>query len=66
MKTLLVFNLPDDQLDLELAQNARRYQSALWEINNYRRVLSKFEERAEIPTQEVINKLLELLKDTDI
>ena len=42
MKAILEFNLPDDQDEHELAINARKYYSVLWELDQYLRNKTKY------------------------
>ena len=37
MKATLEFNLPEDQIDFDLAVNGTKAQSALWEMDQYLR-----------------------------
>lgn len=62
-KAILEFSLPEEAEEYKLALKAGEYQSILWEVSNYARSLRKYEERDSIPTQEIVDKLNELLAD---
>jgi len=59
----LNFNLPEENYDFKLASNAAAFMLACDDIRNYARQLRKYEERKEIPTEEVSEKLYELLSE---
>lgn len=59
----LTFNLPEETYDFELANNASKYMLACEDVKNYARHLRKYEERKEIPTEEVFEKLYEFLSE---
>ena len=37
MEAILKFNLPDDQIDFDLAVNGSKWMGAMWELNNWLR-----------------------------
>jgi hypothetical protein len=41
-EAILKFNLPEDQDDFELATNASKYYSVLWELDQYLRSKVKY------------------------
>lgn len=59
----LTFNLPEENYDFELATNAVKFMLACDDIRQYARTLRKYEERKEIPTEEVSEKLYEFLSE---
>lgn len=42
MKAILEFNLPEDQSDFDLAVNAAKVQSTLWEFDQWLRAQYKY------------------------
>ena len=42
MKAILEFDLPDDQYDFESAINGYKWESAMWEMNQYLRSVTKY------------------------
>jgi len=42
MKAILEFNLPDDEQEYNLANNAMRFWSVLWELDNVLRANTKY------------------------
>lgn len=42
MKAILEFNLPDDDQEYDLANNAMRFWSVLWELDNVLRANTKY------------------------
>lgn len=42
MKAILEFDLPDDQSDFESAINGYKWESAMWEMNQYLRSVTKY------------------------
>lgn len=51
------FDAIEEQNDIALCTNRYKLASILEEISNYRRNLYKYEEREQIPTEEIVNKL---------
>jgi hypothetical protein len=47
MEAILKFNLPEDQSDFDLAVNASKAQSALWEMDQWLRSQYKYMSDAE-------------------
>jgi hypothetical protein len=65
-KAILEYNLPEESSEYELAMNAGKYHSMLYEIYNYARGLRKYDPRETVPTEEVAEKLYELIAGFDI
>jgi hypothetical protein len=42
MKAILEFNLPEDSVEYELANNAEKMHSVLWEMDNWLRAQYKY------------------------
>ncbi len=65
MEAILKFNLSDesDKHDHYHAVNAYRWASIIENINQYRRTLTKYEDRESIPTDEIEQKLSDLIAD---
>jgi hypothetical protein len=42
MKAILKFNLPEDQLDFDLALNGSKWMSAMWEMDKWLRAKTKY------------------------
>jgi hypothetical protein len=65
MKATLVYNLPDEQEEFEIAVNAHRWRYAMWEIDNTMRSNIKHPHEStskeEIKTYE---KVKELIRET--
>lgn len=57
------FDAIEEQNDIALCTNRYKLASMLSEISNYRRTLYKYEERKQIPVDEIVNKLDDLLND---
>lgn len=51
----------EDDYDMKLITNRREMAYMLDEIRNYIRNLNKYEERNEIPTEEISNKLSNII-----
>lgn len=64
-KVILEFDIPEEKEAAEIAQKAGAYYSMLWDIQQYIRTLTKYEEREAIPVEEIADKLRELLSDYD-
>jgi hypothetical protein len=62
-KLILSYKLPEEREEAELAQSAGELYSMLWDIAQYARTLRKYDERVNIPKEEVEQKLSELLSD---
>lgn len=58
MKATLKFNLPEDQEDFEMANNAKKYYCALWDIKDAIRSMLKYSEPKE---PELLEKLRDLI-----
>lgn len=61
-KVTFEFN-EEEQHDVDLCNNRYKMACMLDEIQNYIRQLNKYEERAEIPTQEIVDKLTTLIEN---
>ena len=59
-KVTMEFNLPDEQSEFELAQNAGKMHSSLWDMYQFLRADSK---HGEGKYQEVYDKFWEVLKE---
>jgi hypothetical protein len=42
MKAILEFNLPDDQIDFDLAVNGSKWMGAMWELDKWLRSETKY------------------------
>jgi hypothetical protein len=68
MKAILEFNLPDDQQDFEMASNAMKFWSVLYELDQDLRAKTKYASD-DLPQdkydayQEVRDKLYELMSE---
>lgn len=62
-KVILEFNLPEEQDEYEITRSAGKMYSSLWDIQNYMRELRKYDEREEIPKDEIIEKIYSLMCD---
>lgn len=68
MKAILEFNLPDDQQDFEMASNALKFWSVLYELDQDLRAKTKYASD-DLPQdkydayQEVRDKLYELMSE---
>jgi vacuolar-type H+-ATPase catalytic subunit A/Vma1 len=71
MKAILEFNLPDDQVEYDLANNGRKFWSVLWELDQDLRAKTKYAPD-DLPQdkyeayQEVRDKLYELMSEDNI
>ena len=54
-------DIQENQLDIKMIVNRIKLYRDLLELSNYRRELYKYEERSEIPVEELINKLDDLI-----
>jgi hypothetical protein len=45
MKAILEFNLPEDQIDFDLAVKGTKYYSALWEMDQWLRSQIKYNDK---------------------
>lgn len=59
----LKFKLPEERSEAELAQKAGMLYSTCWEIQSYLRTLRKYDERENVPKEEILDKMNELLHD---
>jgi hypothetical protein len=71
MKAILEFNLPDDQQDFELASNALKFWSVLYELDQDLRAKTKYASD-DLPQdkydayQEIREKLREFMSENNI
>lgn len=71
MKAILEFNLPDDQVEFDLASNGRKFWSILWELDQDLRAKTKYAPD-DLPEdkydayQEIRDKLRELMSEDNI
>lgn len=71
MKAILEFNLPDDQVDFDLATNASKFWSVLWELDQDLRAKTKYAPD-NLPQDkydaydEVRDKLYELMSENNV
>ena len=49
MKAILKFNLPEEQSEFDLANNASKYYSVLWDLDQYLRNFVKYPSDREDP-----------------
>lgn len=54
-------DISENQIDIKMIVNRIKLYKDLLELSNYRRELYKYEERSEIPVEELINKLDDLI-----
>lgn len=69
MKAILEFNLPDDQHEFELATQGANMYSALWDISQELRTMTKYEELSEAEwdiAERIREKFHEILSDNNI
>ncbi len=71
MKAILEFNLPDDQVEFDLANNGRNFWSVLWELDQDLRAKTKYAPD-DLPQdkydayQEIRDRLYELLSENNV
>ena len=69
MKATLEFNLPEENSEYAMYQNAGKYHSVLWDLKTYLRNKLKYEEPTETSEKvytEIRDKLFELLNEQGI
>jgi hypothetical protein len=69
MKAILKFNLPDDQHEFELATQGGAMYSALWDISQELRTMTKYEELSEAEwniAERIREKFYEILSENNI
>jgi hypothetical protein len=59
-KVTIEYNLPDEQDEFEEANNARKYYSVLWELDQYLRNKTKY---ADEHTPELFTEAMHLVRD---
>lgn len=71
MKAILEFNLPDDQVDFDLATNASKFWSVLWELDQDLRAKTKYAPDS-LPQdkydayEEIRDRLRELMSESNL
>ena len=61
-KTIFEFeNVPENNIDLNMIIHRNKLYLNLIKLDDYRRELYKYEQRSEIPVDEIINKLDEII-----
>ncbi len=71
MKAILEFNLPDDQVEFDLANNGRKFWSVLWELDQDLRAKTKYAPD-DLPQdkydayQEIRDRIYELLSEHNV
>lgn len=60
MKAILEFNLPEEQSEFELASNANKYYSILWELDQHLRSKIKY---ADENTPDLFIETLQMVRD---
>ena len=61
-KTIFEFeNVPENNIDLNMIIHRNKLYLDLIKLDDYRRELYKYEQRSEIPVDEIINKLDEII-----
>lgn len=63
MIATLQFTLPEEIEEFDLATNAAKYQSALWEIKNRIRSIWKYEDLEGKDPQELIDRVYQIICD---
>jgi molecular chaperone GrpE (heat shock protein) len=59
-KGILEFNLPEEQDEFELANNAGKYYSVIWDIDQYMRNQIKY---ASDDTPELYREIIQMVRD---
>lgn len=71
MKAILEFNLPDDQVEFDLAIHGNKFWSVLWELDQDLRAKTKYapdnlpEDKYDA-YQEIRDRLYELMSECDV
>ena len=60
------FFLPDNQHELIMIQNARKYSSALWDIHDLCRTVWKYEESPSEDRVKLAEKIEDIISETGI
>ena len=63
MKATLTFNLPDEWEEMSECLEGWRWKGAIWELSQWLREQRKYEERHELPTDEIEAQLHNALFD---
>ena len=59
----LEFQVPEEQEEMNLALNGSKYYGILYDFSQWARTLGKYDEREQLPKEEVIKKIHELLEE---
>jgi hypothetical protein len=65
-KTYLVFKTPEENQELACAQQGQSLSIVLWDLDNWLRNMSKYEDKNTVDVNEVRSKIRDLLEDHDI
>jgi hypothetical protein len=66
-EVVLKFSLPSEQQDFDLALNAAKYNAVLWDLDQWLRSYTKYQEKKTWPkADEVRTKLYELINERGI
>jgi hypothetical protein len=63
MKGTLVFTLPEEREEFELAQNGWKYKAALEDLSAWLRSKYKYENKETLTIEEIREKLVELTSE---
>ena len=72
MKAVFEFNLPDELEDYEITRQASKYQSVIWELDQFLRAINKYgdenfkHEKERIAAQKIRDKLWELINGHEV
>jgi hypothetical protein len=65
-KATITFNLPEESHEHLMTINAGKYFGVLWDLNEWLRDQSKYQNRETIPVDEVREQLYKLLEESGI
>lgn len=63
MEAILKFSLPEDEEQFNIATHAQDFYFILFELDNWLRDLSKYQEKKDISIEEVRDKIYSLLNE---
>ena len=63
MKSALIFNLPEEREDFELAQKGWAYKRVIDELHSWLRQLSKYENKKTVTIDQLKEKIIEPQND---
>lgn len=66
MKVKIIFELPEDELEHNLALDGSKLHNALWAFAQYLRQITKYSPEVQINREEVKDSFYEILSDNDI